>query len=68
MRPAKGGRDEPDAPSCGDLDSRCPDALGTYYGVIFRFKAQDDLGGALGLLWDKLDGAWKISSYAIIEY
>jgi len=44
-----------------------PDALGTYWGVLFRFKAQDDMGGVLGLLWDRLEGSWKISSYAIIE-
>jgi hypothetical protein len=44
-----------------------PDALGTYWGVIFVFKARDDLGGALGLLFDKQEGAWKIVSYDIIE-
>jgi len=44
-----------------------PDALGTYYGVLFRFKAREDLGGVLGLLWDKLEGTWKISSYAILQ-
>jgi hypothetical protein len=44
-----------------------PDALGTYYGVIFRFKARRDLGGALGLLFDRQEGAWKIVSYAILE-
>lgn len=43
-----------------------PDALGTYYGVVFRFKARDDMGGVLGLLWDKQEGAWKISSYVIL--
>ncbi len=45
-----------------------PDALGTYWGVIFRFKARDDLGGALGLLWDRLEGSWKISSYDVIQF
>jgi len=45
-----------------------PDALGTYWGVILRFKARDDLGGALGFLWDRLEGEWKISSYDLIPY
>jgi hypothetical protein len=45
-----------------------PDALGTYFGVIFRFKARDDAGGAIGLLWDKQEGAWKIVSYAILQF
>ncbi len=44
-----------------------PDALGTYFGVVFRFKARGDLGGALGLLFDRQEGAWKIVSYDIIE-
>jgi hypothetical protein len=45
-----------------------PDALGTYYGVIFRFKARDDLGGAIGLLWDRQEGTWQIVSYDIIQF
>ncbi|MGD8330217.1 MAG: hypothetical protein PVJ49_12335 [Acidobacteriota bacterium] len=44
-----------------------PDATGTYWGVLFRFKARDNMGGVLGLLWDQLDGSWKISSYAILQ-
>ena len=45
-----------------------PDALGTYYGVVFRFKAHDDLGGTLGLLWDRQEGAWRIVSYGVIQF
>ncbi len=45
-----------------------PEALGTYYGVIFRFKARDDMGGVLGLLWDRQEGAWKITSYEVIQF
>jgi hypothetical protein len=45
-----------------------PDALGTYYGVLFRFKARDDAGGAIGLLWDKQEGAWRIVSYALLQF
>ncbi len=44
------------------------DALGTYYGVLFRFKARDDLGGVIGLLWDKQEGPWQIVSYDVIQY
>lgn len=32
-----------------------------YFGVIFRFRA--DTGGALGLLWARENGQWKIVSY-----
>jgi hypothetical protein len=44
-----------------------PDELGTYYGVIFRFKARADQGGILALLWDRQEGDWKIVSYDIIQ-
>ena len=44
-----------------------PDALGTYYGVLFRFKATEDQGGILGLLWDRQEAGWKIVSYDVIE-
>jgi hypothetical protein len=44
-----------------------PDALGTYYGVVFRFKAHANQGGVIGLLFDKQEGAWKIVSYDIVE-
>jgi len=43
-----------------------PEALGTYYGVLFRFKARDDQGGIIGLLWDQQEGPWKIVSYDVI--
>ena len=44
-----------------------PDATGTYYAVVFRFKARADQGGILGLLWDKQDGDWKIVSYDVLQ-
>ena len=44
-----------------------PDALGTYWAVVFRFKARADQGGALAVLWDKEDGEWRIVSYDVIE-
>ena len=44
-----------------------PDALGTYWAVVFRFNARDDQGGALALLFDQLEGVWQLSSYAILE-
>jgi hypothetical protein len=44
-----------------------PDATGTYYGVLFRFKARADQGGVLGLLWDRQEGEWKIVSYAVLQ-
>jgi hypothetical protein len=45
-----------------------PDALGTYYGVLFRFKARHDQGGVIGLLWDKQAGPWTIVSYDVIQF
>jgi hypothetical protein len=44
-----------------------PEALGTYYGVLFRFKAPDDLGGIIALLWDRQEGAWNIVSYDVLQ-
>lgn len=61
MCSTKRGMDPPEMPGG-------PDELGTYWGVIMRFKARDDLGGALGFLWDRLEGEWKISSYDVIQF
>lgn len=58
---AQRGMDAPEMPGG-------PDALGTYFGVLFRFKARGNQGGVIGLLWDRLEGSWKISSYDIIQY
>jgi hypothetical protein len=38
---------------------------GTYYGVVFRFKQNN--GGALGLLWTKEAGAWKLVSFQALD-
>jgi hypothetical protein len=42
-----------------------PDAYGTYFGVLFRFKVPG--GGALGLLWTREDGRWRIIAYEVFE-
>ena len=44
-----------------------PEGLGTYYGVLFRFKAEEDQGGIIALLWDKQEGAWKVVSYDVVD-
>jgi hypothetical protein len=49
---------------CGDIPARpagTGDDYGTYWGVVFRFKAEG--AGALGLLWTREDGFWRIISY-----
>ena len=38
---------------------------GPYYGAAFRFKAGD--GAALGLLWTRVKGQWKLVSYQVFE-
>ena len=54
------GTDPP--PTAGE-----PDAVGTYYSVLFRFKTPEDQGGSIAFLWDRQEGAWKIVSFDIIE-
>jgi hypothetical protein len=39
------------------------DEYGNYYRVLFRFKFIGDRGGALGLLWTRENGNWRIVSY-----
>jgi hypothetical protein len=49
---------------CGQIPDRpagTGDDYGTYWGVIFRFKAEG--AGALGLLWMREEGFWHIVSY-----
>jgi len=49
---------------CGDVPNRpagTGDEYGTYWGVVFRFKAEG--AGVLGLLWTREDGHYRIVSY-----
>jgi hypothetical protein len=49
---------------CGEIPARAEatgDEYGTYWGVLFRFKDRD--AGALGLLWKREEGNWRIVSY-----
>jgi len=48
---------------CGQPQRQAAD--GTYYGAVFRFKGVG--GGALGLLWTKEAGAWKLVSFQVFE-
>jgi hypothetical protein len=52
-------REEEASIAAGDL------TYGSYYAVIFRFKAQG--GGALGLLWERENGRWRIVSYRTFQ-
>ena len=38
---------------------------GTYYGVLFRFKAEG--AGVLGILWMRENGHWRIVSYRTFQ-
>jgi hypothetical protein len=53
-------REEEASIAAGDL------TYGTYYAVIFRFKAQG--GGVLGLLWMRENGKWRIVSYRSFQH
>ena len=48
-------RQEAESTEAGNL------TYGTYYAVVFRFKAEG--GGALGLLWEREGRGWRIVSY-----
>ena len=51
---------------CGETpDLGDPDAYGTYFGVLFRFKVSG--GSALGLLWTRENGHWRIVAYQTFE-
>jgi hypothetical protein len=51
---------------CGEsLESELPDAYGTHFGVLFRWKVPG--GGAFGLVWTRENGHWRIVSYEAIE-
>ena len=53
---------------CGQASARpegTGDDYGTYWGVIFRFKRER--AGALGLLWIREEGNWRIVSYRAFE-
>ncbi len=48
-------RQEAESTEAGNL------TYGTYYAVVFRFKAEG--GGVLGLLWEREGRGWRIVSY-----
>jgi hypothetical protein len=53
---------------CGQIADRPEDEkdrYGTYWGALFRFKREK--AGALGLLWMKEDGNWRIVSYRAFQ-
>ena len=43
-----------------------PKDYGKYYAVLFALKTPGDHPAALTLLWSKVDGQWKVVSYAIV--
>ncbi len=45
--------------------SEDPDAYGTYFRVLFRWKVPG--GGAFGLVWTRESGHWRIVSYEAFE-
>ncbi len=51
---------------CGEtLPSADPDAYGTYFEVLFRWKVPG--GGVFGLVWTRENGHWRIVSYEAFE-
>jgi hypothetical protein len=51
---------------CGEVpEVGAPDAYGTYFGVLFRWKVPG--GGAFGLLWTREGGHWRIVAYEAFE-
>jgi hypothetical protein len=51
---------------CGEsLEADDPDAYGTYFGVLFRWKVPG--GGVFGLTWTRENGNWRIVSYESFE-
>jgi hypothetical protein len=51
---------------CGETPrAEDPDAYGTYFGVLFRWKVPG--GGVFGLVWAREDGHWRIVSYEAFE-
>jgi hypothetical protein len=46
---------------CEQQQRPTPD--GTYFGALFRFQQSD--GGALGLLWTREGGVWKLISFQV---
>jgi len=40
---------------------------GTYYGAVFRLRRGTSRGGALGLLWTKQNGAWRVIAWEVLS-
>jgi hypothetical protein len=43
-----------------------PKEYGKYYATLFALKTPGDNPAALSILWSKVDGNWKIVSYAVV--
>ncbi len=51
---------------CGEPpETSTPDAYGTYYATLFRFKRQGS--GILGILWVREAGNWRIVAWEVFE-
>ncbi|HJS74073.1 MAG TPA: hypothetical protein VJ921_07300, partial [Vicinamibacteria bacterium] len=51
---------------CGEtLASEDPNAYGTYFGVVFRWRVPG--GGSFGLVWSRENGSWRVVSYEAFE-
>ncbi|HXV65110.1 MAG TPA: hypothetical protein VEK15_30735 [Vicinamibacteria bacterium] len=51
---------------CGEtVATGDPQMYGTYFATLFRLKVRG--GGALGLLWMKENGHWRIVAYEVFE-
>ncbi len=49
------------------VDTGAASRYGTYFSTLFHFKVGAGEGGALGLLWIREDGFWRIVSYEAFE-
>lgn len=57
-------RDRSDAALTREMDDPNP-SYGRYYGAVFRFKAQANQGGVLGLIWAKENGEWRLLAWKV---
>jgi hypothetical protein len=57
-------QDRSDAALTKAMDDPNP-SYGKYYGAVFRMKAGANQGGAIGLLWTKENGAWRVVSWKV---
>jgi hypothetical protein len=57
-------QDRSDAALTKAMDDPNP-SYGNYYGAIFRMRAGANQGGAIGLLWTKESGAWRLVAWKV---